>query len=88
MKKAYISGAITGTLNAAKDFYNAELQLINEGYDVVNPMKLNHDHDKSWESYMKVCIKAMCECDEVFMLYKWETSKGANRERSCMYSWD
>ena len=79
--KIYISGKISGIEDSAYDiFEKAEIFLIKSGYKVVNPMKLPHDHDKSWESYMKEDLKALMDCDEIFMLENWETSRGAEIE--------
>jgi hypothetical protein len=78
MKKIYISGKITGIENEAfKLFAEAEKKLQAQGYETVNPMTLKHEHDKSWHSYMKEDIKALCECDQIFMLKNWQQSKGA-----------
>jgi hypothetical protein len=77
-QRIYISGKISGIEEQAVEiFANAESALINMGYEVVNPMTLNHDHDKSWHSYMKEDIKAMCDCDSIYMLHNWTDSKGA-----------
>ena len=79
--KIYISGKITGIeKEAIAIFEKAEKELLVAGYEVVNPMKLNHDHDKSWASYMKVCIKALCDCDAIYLLHNWQDSDGANIE--------
>ena len=76
--KIYISGKISGIENeAAKLFAKAEKELQEKGFETVNPMTLNHQHDKSWQSYMKEDIKALCECDEIFMLSNWTDSMGA-----------
>lgn len=79
MKKIYISGKITGIEQEAFEiFEKVELDLFSQGHEVINPMKLNHNHhDQSWHSYMKTDIKALCDCDEVFMLHNWTDSKGA-----------
>lgn len=79
MKKIYISGKITGIEAEAENLFNeTEKQLIDLGYEVVNPLKLNHaSHDKSWEAYMKVDIKALCDCDSIYMLSNYKASKGA-----------
>ena len=78
MKKIYISGKVSGIENEAHElFAKAELWLKSFGYSVVNPMTLTHQHDKSWHSYMKEDVKALCECDEIFMLTNWNDSKGA-----------
>lgn len=81
-RKVYISGKISGMLytDAYEKFEAAEKKLIELGYSVVNPMKIEHDHDKTWEAYMKNDIKAMCDCDTIYMLDNWRESKGANIE--------
>lgn len=77
-KKIYISGKITRIENKAPVlFEKAEKELQAQGYEVINPMKLNHNHDKSWQSYMKEDIKAMCDCDAIYMLNNSFESKGA-----------
>jgi hypothetical protein len=83
--KIYISGQITGLdyADAYQRFEQAEKQLKDENWDeIVNPMKLNHEHDKTWENYMLVDIKALFECDAIYMLNNWCNSKGARIERS------
>ena len=76
--KIYISGKISGIENEAPElFAKAERELQAKGFETVNPMKLNHQHDKSWHSYMKEDVKALCECDVIYMLSNWTDSKGA-----------
>jgi len=83
MKKIYISGKITGIEETAPQlFKDAEDFLKAKGSEVVNPMTINHDHDKSWLNYMKTDIVALMECDSIFMLENWEESKGACIEHS------
>lgn len=78
MKKVYISGKITGIENEAPElFAKAEKELQSKGFETVNPLTLNHQHDKSWHSYMKEDIKALCDCDIIYMLSNWKDSKGA-----------
>mgnify|MGYP003555439623 CR=1 FL=1 len=43
-------------------------------------MNLPHSHDKTWASYMREDLKAMLECDSIFMLPGWENSQGAKIE--------
>lgn len=77
-EKIYISGKISGIENEAPIlFAKAEDALTLMGYVTVNPMTLNHNHDKSWHSYMKEDVKALCECDSIYMLKNWTESKGA-----------
>ena len=76
--KIYISGKISGIEEEALElFAKAESELQYEGFATVNPMKLNHQHDKSWHSYMREGVKALCKCDIIYMLSNWTDSKGA-----------
>lgn len=78
MKRVYISGKISGIeYEAPLLFGAAENELQAQGFDTVNPLTLNHAHDKSWHSYMKEDIKALCDCDTIYMLSNWADSKGA-----------
>lgn len=78
-KKVYLSGKITGLSyeNAFENFARAELKWKNDGYEVVNPMTIEHNHLKSWVDFMRVDLKAMLDCTEIYMLNNWESSKGA-----------
>ena len=82
--KIYISGKITGMEEQARElFAKTEQELIDKGYYyVINPMELKHEHDKSWESYMKECVKALCNCDVIYLLPNWSDSKGATIEKT------
>lgn len=78
MTKAYISGAITGLDLLAPAFFNrAEEFLKSKGFDAINPLKLNHNHDKSWESYMRIDLQELLKCNCIYMLKNFTTSRGA-----------
>ena len=90
--KIYISGQISGLPieEAQKNFKDAELMLIGKGFEVVNPFELpEHEailkngksHSEQWILHMKVDIKALMDCTEIFMLQNWGNSKGAKIER-------
>ena len=81
-KKIYISGKITGAPNLNyKKFEDAEVYIeIELGGYAVNPHHLPDDHDKSWFSYMRVCVANLVKCDLVFALDDWKQSRGATRE--------
>lgn len=82
MERIYISGKITGLENPEEIFNKAEKILTEQGFEVVNPMKLNHsNHDKSWEEFMKVDLHSLLHCDSIYMLKNWHKSKGARLER-------
>lgn len=80
-KKIYISGKISGldTNIAVRHFEVAETELNNKYPDaiIVNPFKIEHNHDLTWESYMRNDLIAMLACDTIYMLKNWPDSKGA-----------
>lgn len=78
----YISGKITGLdfNDAYKTFLDAQLKYESVGFEVINPMRINHEHDGSWENYMKADLKAMLDCTHIYMLKNWHLSRGANIE--------
>lgn len=81
MKRCYISGKITGMETEAEAlFEEAEREVMRRGYMPVNPFKIDHDHDKSWRAYMRSDIKALCDCEAIYMLTNWRDSKGATIE--------
>lgn len=81
MKKIYISGRITGIEDFAPELFEKAAQKLKEdGFEPVNPMALNHNHDKSWHSYMREDIKALCDCEFIYMLNNYTESKGAKIE--------
>lgn len=81
-EKIYISGKITDIEKEAPAlFKQAECALREKGYDTVNPITLNHDHDKSWQNFMREDVKAMLDCDSIYMMSNWVNSKGAKIER-------
>jgi nucleoside 2-deoxyribosyltransferase len=78
--KIYLSGPITGVENYMEIFNRHEAALKETGHEVINPAKLNHDHDKSWTSYMKEDIRALLDCDVIALIPGWEESRGARIE--------
>lgn len=78
----YLSGRITGNPNYVQDFERAERQINFLHCEVVNPVKVSpYDENKSWSDYMKDDLKAMLDCDAIYMLKGWKRSKGARLER-------
>ena len=78
--KVYISGAISGRNieDSKHQFSIASRYLISEGYDVVNPFNL--ETALLYSLQMKIDIKALLECDAIYMLGGWQFSKGAKAE--------
>lgn len=80
--KIYISGPITGIENFREKFEAAENLLIEQGIDVVNPVKVDTILPESltYEDHMKVDLALLDICDGIYMMNGWEKSLGANRE--------
>ena len=77
----YIAGKVSGIeMEARVLFKRTEIKLLLQGHDVINPMELEHDHDKTWQSYMRECISAMMRADAIYLLPNWRESKGARIE--------
>lgn len=83
----YISGPI-GKPDVAeanrKVFYAAEDELRAGGAAVFNPCrhipghpKNMADYDDVWRWYMRQDIRALTQCDAIYMLPGWQNSKGA-----------
>ena len=80
--KVYISGPVTGRdmTECKVDFNSAELWLTGLGYDVVNPLSYGEIENGSWEDYMKKDLKMLLDCDYIYLLDGWESSRGARVE--------
>ena len=77
----YISGPITGDPFFMEKFAEAEEHLKARGFEVVNPATLTHKHGRTWGEYMVKGLKALLDCDGVYMLKGWEASRGAKIEK-------
>lgn len=80
--RVYISGPITGVPDYMEKFEQAEKELVEKGFAVVNPAKINYGmpDDMTYEEYMEIDIKLIDMCDVICMLRGWKMSRGANRE--------
>lgn len=81
MATVYIGGPMRGykDLNFPA-FHKAEAFLRNTHWEVVNPAKLNPDPNADYIDCMRIDIKALCDCDAIYLLNGWEKSTGANAE--------
>lgn len=81
MKKVYISGPMTGYEdNNYPAFFEAEEKLKAMGFDVINPARNTPPEPVTWEGYMRMAIKQVCDSDMVTVLDGWSFSRGANEE--------
>ena len=82
MKKIYISGPISGLPleTVYNNFTNAEVQLLEQGYEVVNPINNGLPTNATWEEHMRADLRLLLDCDAIYMLEGWEKSRGARIE--------
>jgi hypothetical protein len=83
MKKVYIIGAVTGlpVEEVQAKFAKASLSLKNMGMLPVVPVEFVPE-DMPWNEAMKLCIRALIDCDMVLLLPDWQESKGGTLEVS------
>lgn len=76
--KIYISGKITGIEEEARvNFEVAEHLIRSLGHEPVNPFKLRHKANATWEDYMRKDIRELTKCDAIWMMPDWKNSRGA-----------
>lgn len=82
--KIYIAGKVTGEPKhlCTLKFATAQKELEKQGYEVVNPIEVVGDFNADWETAMRKCIKALMDCDAIYMLPDWHDSKGSKIEHS------
>ena len=82
--KIYISGQISGLpLDEVKaKFQDAEKRIVEHGYEAVNPLKNGIPDSEAWEVHMAADIVLLLDCDAIYMLPGWESSKGATLEKN------
>ena len=77
--RIYISGKITGTDDYISRFNKAEIEMINQGYEVVNPATML-DHlptSTTHKEYMHVSYALLDICDGIYLTHGWQNSVGA-----------
>lgn len=78
MKIIYLAGPMSGHKDMNfPAFFEAEGILEAEGYEVVNPARINPDPNADWLECMRADIKHLVDCDGVYMLDGWYKSRGA-----------
>ena len=80
LPKVYIAGAITTDPNYLLKFERCQKMIECFGVDVVNPCKLNHRKDATFQEHLRVDIAAMLLCDSVYFMKDWRQSRGATME--------
>ena len=80
--RIYISGPITGFKdNNRAAFIAAETELRAAGFeDIFNPIHNGLPDTAGWSEHMRADIKALMECQTIYVLKNWHISKGASLE--------
>lgn len=81
-KKIYIAGKVTGEplhLCTMK-FGAAQIAIEKLGHIAVNPLEVVNDPKCPWNIAMRRCIKALMDCDMIFLLEDSKDSPGAKLE--------
>ena len=81
-QKIYISGEITGTDDYLDRFAKAEEMLIDAGFSVINPARIQAQmpDDTTYNQYMEVSMCLMNMCDAFYMIDNNQNTKGTNAE--------
>lgn len=89
----YISGPIAASTEEGRErnkkrFYEVDLKLQDQGMITVNPLNVPAcekedcgDADgHTWHCWLRYDLKALLECDSIYMMRNWRQSKGATLE--------
>lgn len=75
----YIAGPMRGYNNYNYEaFCNAELELRNKGFKVINPAYLPNDLPE--DRYTPICLAMLTQCDAIYLLEGAEFSRGTRIE--------
>jgi hypothetical protein len=76
--RIYISGPMTGIQQFNFPAFNAKAaELRSQGMDVVNPAEFGEGDGLTWSEYMRKDIRALMDCNGIYMLPGWMRSRGA-----------
>lgn len=80
MTRIYIAGPMTGLPENNYPAFNAVAKDLRAlGYEVENPAE--NPACETWEGYMRLSLRQIALCDEVYFLRGWANSRGATFER-------
>lgn len=84
MIKIYIAGKVTGLPidEVTAKFKAAQNEIEAKGFIAVNPIELVNDWKATWYQAMRICIKELMNCDDVYLLPDYSNSPGAQIELS------
>ena len=68
------------------EFAQAQMMLLSAGCTVINPVHIEWpidplDGDALWAYFMHFCVRALPECDAIFLLPHWQNCQSAKWEK-------
>jgi len=84
--RVYVSGRIKDYPEHQQHFLQGCGVMRDAGHDPVNPCDLDHEPGATYEDFMREDLRALLDCQAIFMLDGWEKSVGARTEHlvACM----
>lgn len=81
-KYCYIAGKIGGLEKEVYEplFETAKQEVRNLGLVPLSPLDFTHNHDRTWEAYMREDLTEMLKCGSVYACRNWRHSPGATIE--------
>lgn len=81
--KIYISLPITGREAEARHHADiVKAALSRAGHEVVNPFEIFVGKNPTYADYLCVDLRALAECDAIFLCNGWQSSRGCRIERN------
>lgn len=80
-KKVYLSGRMSGLEEEEFKaiFKRAEEELVEKGYDVVNPCEIDYIPEE-YGGQLLIALGELAKCDAIYLLENWKESNGARCE--------
>ena len=81
-KRVYLSGPISGRDYSERKafFYSVQKALEEKGYEVFNPRENGLPQSSSTADHMRTDIRALLDCDQIYMMRRWNHSAGCQTE--------
>lgn len=79
--KVYVCGKMSGVKNHNREkFHKVTKELRKAGYHVENPAEIKGKPNWEWIDYMREALAKLLNCDVLYVISGYETSKGAKTE--------